>query len=146
MKDFTKVIQPRFDYPEDPELEKAVNRVLDELTRRTNDAIAALVNKIPREYPLWAEGEEVTIVLNSLYDNEDKEVAVRHNLGVKPTRYLILDATIQTLKADNEKPITGLQRHELVRSDTTWTNEFAYFYPTDDAADRNTKFTVLLLP
>lgn len=144
MKHFKRIIPPRIQYGADRELEDAVNRALEDLTRATNDAITSLVRHIPQELPVWAEGEEVTLQCNSLYHTNAKEIAIRHGLGVKPTRYLVWNRTAQTWTGS--PAVSGAHWHDILPTKTSWTDKFVYFYVTEDAAAKNTEFKILLLP
>lgn len=143
MKDFKRIVAPRVKYSADRELEDAVNRALEQLAQATNDAIQSLVRHIPQELSIWAEGEEVTLNMDVIYHANDKEVAVSHKLGVKPTRYLVLNRTPRKTRAS---PISGADRHDIQPSATPWTATHAYFYATEDAVNKNTEFKIVLLP
>ena len=141
MKQFKHIIPPNVTLG-DKEMEDSVNQALNELARATNEAIDSLVRVIPQDIPLWAEGEEVRLQCNNIHHDNTQELAIRHHLGVKPKRYIILNRTVSSL-VDG---LGGAQWHDLLPSETPWTDQFAYFYATNDACTYNTTFKILLLP
>ena len=142
MKQFKQIIAPRIDWPNDPGLESAVNRALEDIARDANNAIRSLVRLIPQELPLWAEGEEVTLQCNKIFHDNATELAVRHHLGVKPTRYIVLKETVNDLTI----PLWGSHFHNVMPTESTWTDKYAYFYASPDAIGGDTTFKILLLP
>jgi len=118
-------------------INKMIWDIVAAIVRQINEMMESLLKNINPNFPLWGKCEEI-IIRQEQGGGDVVEVAVRHNLGVIPTRWIPLG-----LKTTNANRSTTYS-YQVTQSSTAWTTTTVFFLlPTLSVP---IEYKILLLP
>lgn len=129
-------------------LEPAIGRLIDTVIYQINDGIGKVFGRLNSSLSLLCVGQELDVTIEPREYTTAQNITIKHELGVKPTRWLILNAEpVARFSSDGQEwdgntcKVPG-----LVRPPEEWTDSYILLRPTEGTMLYGGKFKILIMP
>jgi len=130
-------------------INKMIWDIVAAMVRQINSMIESLLSPLNADVSIWTTGVILEIYLDYRIDGAGKRKVLRHDLGSVPKDYVILDRKALRSVTAAGSAFDGNKTLLFQRSPypgDAWTDTTITIFPTENAADYNAYFKVLLLP
>ena len=130
------------------EIEERLAGILVNLVRQVNDSLTKVFGRLNSALPILCIGQEIEVTIGPGEYGIGDDITIRHELGVKPTRFMLLDARVASKVVPGTTPWDGgiANMPWLLRSTTEWTDTHVVFKPSRGVEIYGGKFKILLMP
>jgi len=130
------------------EIEERLAGILANLVRQVNDSLTKVFGRLNSALPILCIGQEIEFTAGPGEYTVGDDITIRHELGVKPTRFLLLDAQVISKVSPGQNPWDGgiANMPWLTHSTTEWTDTHVVFKPSRGVQLYGARFKILIMP